>query len=216
MKNNLLNHTPDNRSRLLEAAESLFAGKGYAATSVREILREAGVTGPTLYYYFGSKEDLLMTLLAERMQQFLDDTEVELEKYATLESALAHYAETIFEGLRSRSTTVRFIFTILVGPQASLPTDRLKAWKLKFFKWLPRFIASRTDGVTDERITFTTLLFNGMITVFVLQFLAGLVTRLDRAIAESIAARAIAILNDELPIPVLQLSPELAAIEGVP
>jgi len=51
------------RARLLAAAAKLFATKGYAATSVREILRIAKVTPPVLYYHFGSKEGLFVGLV---------------------------------------------------------------------------------------------------------------------------------------------------------
>jgi len=50
------------RERILAAAERLFAAKGYAAASVRDILRAAGVTAPVLYYHFGSKEGLFLAL----------------------------------------------------------------------------------------------------------------------------------------------------------
>jgi TetR/AcrR family transcriptional regulator len=50
------------RERLLAAAVSLFAAKGYAAASVRDILRAAGVTAPVLYHHFGSKEGLFLAL----------------------------------------------------------------------------------------------------------------------------------------------------------
>ena len=43
------------RERLLSGATELFASKGYAATTVREIVERAGVTKPVLYYYFRSK-----------------------------------------------------------------------------------------------------------------------------------------------------------------
>src|SRR3954454_15200663 len=44
-------------------AAGLFARQGYDATSVREIVAAAGVTKPTLYYHFGSKEGLAQALL---------------------------------------------------------------------------------------------------------------------------------------------------------
>src|SRR5512143_2819934 len=49
--------------RLLEAASELFARKGYASTTVREIVADAGVTKPVLYYYFGNKEGIFLELL---------------------------------------------------------------------------------------------------------------------------------------------------------
>ncbi len=53
----------DTRTRLAECALALFLEKGFAATSVREIATEAGVTIPALYYHFGSKDGLLGSLV---------------------------------------------------------------------------------------------------------------------------------------------------------
>src|SRR5258708_6151886 len=44
--------------RLLEAAERVFADKGYKAASVREICKQAGVNIAGINYYFGDKERL--------------------------------------------------------------------------------------------------------------------------------------------------------------
>jgi len=48
---------------IAEVALKLFLRQGFAATSVREIASETGVTIPTLYYHFGSKDGLLGTLV---------------------------------------------------------------------------------------------------------------------------------------------------------
>jgi TetR/AcrR family transcriptional regulator len=41
----------------------LFASKGYAATSVRDIVSAAGVTAPSLYHHFGNKEGLFLAIM---------------------------------------------------------------------------------------------------------------------------------------------------------
>ena len=46
------------RKRLMDAAFHLFTNRGYAATSVREIVEMAGVTKPSLYYHFESKDGI--------------------------------------------------------------------------------------------------------------------------------------------------------------
>jgi AcrR family transcriptional regulator len=46
------------RDRILQEATSLFGRKGFAATSVREVVEAAGISKPTLYYYFDNKEGL--------------------------------------------------------------------------------------------------------------------------------------------------------------
>lgn len=53
----------DRRADLLDEAEQQFAEQGYAATSVRSIAEAAGVTPAMVHYYFGSKRELLTTVL---------------------------------------------------------------------------------------------------------------------------------------------------------
>lgn len=55
--------TNETEQRLLDAALSLFAEKGYEAASVREIIEATGVTRPVLYYYCSGKEDLFRRLV---------------------------------------------------------------------------------------------------------------------------------------------------------
>lgn len=55
--------TNDTEERLLDAALTLFAEKGYEAATVREIIEATGVTRPVLYYYCSSKEDLFKRLV---------------------------------------------------------------------------------------------------------------------------------------------------------
>jgi AcrR family transcriptional regulator len=53
------------RTRILEAAQELFAARGFDRTSIRAIARQVGLTDAALYYHFASKRDLLEALLAE-------------------------------------------------------------------------------------------------------------------------------------------------------
>ncbi len=53
----------DNRAKILSSALKLFATRGYDAVGTQEIVDAAGITKPTLYHYFGSKEGLLTALL---------------------------------------------------------------------------------------------------------------------------------------------------------
>jgi AcrR family transcriptional regulator len=48
---------------ILESALTLFSEKGYEGAGISEIVQMAGVTKPTLYYFFHSKEGLFQELL---------------------------------------------------------------------------------------------------------------------------------------------------------
>lgn len=62
----------DKRERILIAAERIFARHGFFAARVSEIAREAGVADGTIYLYFKSKDDLLISLFENRMKQVND------------------------------------------------------------------------------------------------------------------------------------------------
>jgi AcrR family transcriptional regulator len=53
----------DTRARVLQAALELFAERGFAATSTRELSERLGFTKAALYYYFKTKDDLLAALI---------------------------------------------------------------------------------------------------------------------------------------------------------
>ena len=56
------------RQLIMNPALSLFYESGYDAGGVQQIVDSAGVSKPTLYYYFGSKQGLLEALLNEHFQ----------------------------------------------------------------------------------------------------------------------------------------------------
>ena len=55
----------DTRERILEAAAELFADRGYAGTSIRDIADRLGLTKAALYYHFTSKDEILQALVAK-------------------------------------------------------------------------------------------------------------------------------------------------------
>jgi TetR/AcrR family fatty acid metabolism transcriptional regulator len=61
--------TGGKRERILDAAVRVFAEKGFYGAKVSEIAREAGVADGTIYLYFKSKDDLLISLFEDRMAQ---------------------------------------------------------------------------------------------------------------------------------------------------
>ncbi|MCS7188332.1 MAG: TetR/AcrR family transcriptional regulator [Bacteroidia bacterium] len=58
------------RQRILEAAIELFGQKGYERVSLRQLAQAVGLTPPTLYHYFPTKEALLETLAHQVAEKF--------------------------------------------------------------------------------------------------------------------------------------------------
>lgn len=61
----------DTRTRILDAAFRCLASKGYAALSVREIAKDAGVNHALISYYFGTKDRLVIAVLDEANRRLL-------------------------------------------------------------------------------------------------------------------------------------------------
>lgn len=70
------------RDRLLAAATAVFAAKGYVATRVSDIVREAGAAQGTFYLYFASKQAIFEHLIDNFFARLLGDT---LETYGSHE-----------------------------------------------------------------------------------------------------------------------------------
>ena len=112
---------PNARERLLETATELFAKKGYAGTSVREIVDRAGVSKPVLYYYFKSKEGLFYAILewaADVQQKILD------EIFATSGTVLDRFIffyRRISEGVQQYQNLYKMIHGLIYGPPQGAP-----------------------------------------------------------------------------------------------
>ncbi len=68
----IADNEPDLRSRLLDAAERLFAQQGYAATSVRAVADAAEVNPALVHYYFGDKHGLLEAVLEQALEPMVE------------------------------------------------------------------------------------------------------------------------------------------------
>jgi TetR/AcrR family transcriptional regulator, fatty acid metabolism regulator protein len=62
---------PDKPQQIVEAAIRVFARNGYYNSRVSDIAREAGIASGTIYLYFRTKEEILVTLFREKMAAFV-------------------------------------------------------------------------------------------------------------------------------------------------
>lgn len=59
------------RNEILDAAEELFVARGFDATSTNDILERVGIARGTLYYHFGSKEEILDAMIGRMTETLL-------------------------------------------------------------------------------------------------------------------------------------------------
>ncbi len=83
----------NSKERLLQCANELFYAKGYDAVGVQEIVDRAGLTKPTLYYYFGSKKGLLEALVAGHFEELRTRYRTILSEEKEIRAALHQLAD---------------------------------------------------------------------------------------------------------------------------
>ncbi|MGD0912110.1 MAG: TetR family transcriptional regulator [Terracidiphilus sp.] len=76
------------RARILEAALRVFRARGFQASTMREIAVEAGMALGAAYYYFESKDAIVMAFYEQAQRQMEPELEHILDSRKTLESRL--------------------------------------------------------------------------------------------------------------------------------
>lgn len=109
------------RQRLLTAALELFTRKGYAATTVREIVAAAGVSKPVLYYYFKNKEGIYLELMAATFTLFQQILAGLAETPGPARERIVCFATMIFDGFVDNLEVMRLIYAIFFGPPQGAP-----------------------------------------------------------------------------------------------
>lgn len=102
----------DKRDRILKAAVKVFARTGFHATRVSEVAKAAGVADGTIYLYFKSKEELLVSLFEDRVHKLLAHMGRELPKQGDAAGRLRAVIEMhlgLLEGERELAEVITVI-----------------------------------------------------------------------------------------------------------
>jgi AcrR family transcriptional regulator len=118
------NGTDNTRDRLLDAALTLFAAKGYVATGTQEIIEAAGVTKPVLYHYFESKEALFRELVGGIYAATAAAWDEVRARETTAIARLRGIARVSFEGSAGDPRLPRLLLQTHYGP----PIAELRAF----------------------------------------------------------------------------------------
>ncbi|MGV9744231.1 TetR/AcrR family transcriptional regulator [Rhodococcus zopfii] len=145
------------RGQILKAAESMFQRYGVSKTTMDDIAKEAGVSRPTVYRYFGDRDTLITALIEARSRRLFDKARAYLGERRTL-------ADQIVDGLvflveRGRHDP---IVRLIVSPEhmdlaTALVGSTGLAARLTYEMWAPLLDEARErgeirEGLTDEEI----------------------------------------------------------------
>lgn len=89
---------------VIEVAAQLFLQRGYAYTSMDEVMQESQVSKSNIYYHFKSKDDLLLAVV----EYWIDQYEAALfaylsQKERTVEERIMAFLDLLAEGVEKRN-----------------------------------------------------------------------------------------------------------------
>jgi len=128
------------RQRLLEGAAELFTQKGYASTSVREIVAAAGVTKPVLYYYFRNKEGIYLELMQGAFAKMDDLLTGSREDQGTVTQRVLRLCDRLYSLFMEHVKVARVMYAIFYGPHQGAPFFDFDAYHMKFREAVQRLI----------------------------------------------------------------------------
>ncbi|KGP73842.1 TetR/AcrR family transcriptional regulator [Pontibacillus yanchengensis] len=85
--------------QIIDAAVEVIAENGYHSSQVSKIAKKAGVADGTIYLYFKNKEDILVSLFQEKMGQFIEKIEEEIQTKSNAKEKLLSMVEMHYSQL---------------------------------------------------------------------------------------------------------------------
>jgi TetR/AcrR family transcriptional regulator, fatty acid metabolism regulator protein len=93
---------PDKPQQIIDAAVRVFARNGFYNSRVSDIAREAGIASGTIYLYFKTKDEILVTLFREKMAEFVDTLRKEIAGEPDARAKLRRLVRLHLETLQAR------------------------------------------------------------------------------------------------------------------
>lgn len=113
----------ETRQHILEVALRHFADRGYAGTSVQDIVDEARVAKPMLYYYFQNKAGLYQALLDSAHEERFRVVTLAAEGEKTLSGKLQAILLALFKFIKNHREAVRLCFASTFAAPGEMPPE---------------------------------------------------------------------------------------------
>jgi len=107
----------DTRKKIFTVAARLFAEKGYSAVSMREISEHAGLSKPTIYYYFGSKEGIYKELVTTGFSHIHSVLESTFSLNTTVSEKLSLILKKYFNFSQNFPEFTKFILNLICSAE---------------------------------------------------------------------------------------------------
>lgn len=180
----------DTRKKILDAAARLFAKKGYAGTSIRDITNATKLTQPVIYYYFGSKAGLYKALLEQALNECYYKMSSAASTPGTVRERLVNMISVLFEFVQHKKDLTHLAFSIAFAAEEEVPGEVRDLVKERRIINLYREIFSQAQKECCIRKDFTPEeLAHGIHGVVILEVMGVLIVK--KAIPDRVRAERI-------------------------
>jgi len=170
------------KQTILNNALEMFSAKGYEGVSVNELTEASGITKPTLYYYFGSKEGVFETVC----QSYYTQLNALITENAVYNPKPQSYSEDIFLTLtkvthvyfsfaKENSAFYRIVLANLSMPSSSAVFEIVKKYHFTQFDVIESMFKSmaKTHGNLKGKGKTLAWSFIGTINAYISLYLSG-------------------------------------------
>jgi AcrR family transcriptional regulator len=116
-------HGPETRRQILRAALKHFANGGYAATSVQQIVGDAKVSKPALYYHFRDKAGLFQALVSEAHDERLQVVQQAAARGRGVRAQLVEILAALFDYFHQNRELTRIAFATAFSAPGEMPPE---------------------------------------------------------------------------------------------
>ncbi len=138
------------RLRIIEAALKAFSAQGFENTRITDIAEQLQMTGPALYHYFSTKDQLLFACLDQILDQLLGDATGASGGPGSARERLANVVRTQVETELKYGSTAPLINAHLYGPQYL--TEMVAEDKQEYLRRKQRTLIQIYRGLIGEGI----------------------------------------------------------------
>jgi AcrR family transcriptional regulator len=177
----------ETRQEILRAALKRFAHCGYAAASVQQIVKDARVSKPTLYYYFPDKAGLFQALVNEAHDERYRLMRKAAARRRSVREQLVEIVAVLFDYFRQNRELVRISFATAFAAPGEVPAGLRYLDKCeRNFEFVHSLMKrALADGELDDRFNSRELAFGfyGQTNLYLMAHLTMPDCRLNRPAA---------------------------------
>lgn len=166
----------NNKENILNVALELFSNQGYDAVGVQSLVEKAGITKPTLYHYYGSKDGVFKAMLSENYSKLNKLVGLNVKYKPNIKSyyedvfpVLVRLVNAYFNFAKNNHQFYRMVLSALFLPPTSTPYLIVREMNISQYEMITNMFLEISEAHPnmkgkEKRLCWT---FIGMINTYI-------------------------------------------------